>query len=119
MEILDYFQNKSDFINFKQGDVIFRQGDPGDFMYVIKEGEISLNIGSQVEYIAVSGECIGEMSIIDESPRSATAIAENDCELIKINQQQFFDLVQQDPSFSILIMQILVERLRYMDTWVQ
>ena len=119
MDLLDYFKNDTDTIKFKQGDEIFSKGDPGDYMYIIKEGEISLNIGSTIEYIAVAGEFIGEMSLIDESPRSATAIAENDCELIKVDRDQFFEMVKQQPDFSIMIMQVFAERLRYMDTWVQ
>ena len=119
MDLLDFFKNGSDTITFKEGDEIFQQGDPGDFMYIIKDGEISLNIGNSVEYIAIAGEFIGEMSLIDESPRSATAIAENDCKLIRVGRDQFFELVKQHPEFSILVMQVLAERLRYMDSWVQ
>lgn len=119
MDLLDYFKNGADTVKFGENEIIFRQGDPGDFMYIIKEGEISLNIGNTVEYIAVSGEFIGEMSLIDESPRSATAVAENDCELIRVDRDKFFKLIKKHPDFSILVMRVLVERLRYMDTWVQ
>lgn len=114
METLNLFQNERKLVQYKQGDLIFRQGDSGKCMYVIKDGEISLNIGDETEYIAISGDIFGEMSLIDSSPRSATAIAESDCELIEVDESRFTELVQETPSFSIHVMKVLAERLRYM-----
>ena len=100
MDTLDLFKNETNSIKFRQGDEIFRQGDPGNHMYVIKDGEISLNIADETEYIAVAGEFFGEMALIDFNGRSATAVAESDCELIEVNLDQFTTLIQQTPTFS-------------------
>jgi len=97
---------------FKTCQVIFKEGDSGDVMYGVITGEIDIIIGGQVVEVAKPGSILGEMALIDNSPRSATAIARTDCKLAVINQKRFMALIQQTPFFSIQVMGVLADRLR-------
>jgi CRP/FNR family cyclic AMP-dependent transcriptional regulator len=101
--------------SFKAGDVIFHEGDPGTVMYVISGGQVDILVGSQVVETAGPGSIVGEMALIDDSPRSATTIAKTDCELVAVDHKRFEFLVQQTPFFALEVMQVMSERLRRTD----
>jgi CRP/FNR family transcriptional regulator, cyclic AMP receptor protein len=112
---IDMFRNTREFQTFGAGTVIFREGDPGDRMYVVLEGQIDLLVkGKRVDSLGPGG-VFGEMAIIDATPRSATAIAARDTQLVPVSEKRFQVLVQQTPRFAIQIMRVLAERLRKMD----
>ena len=76
----------SDTVTFSAGDVIFRQGYPGDHAYIIQSGEVEIyneeNDGSEKQLaILGSGEMFGEIAVMDDAPRSASARAHTDCVL--------------------------------------
>ncbi len=98
------------------GTDIFKEGDSGDKMYVVKEGEVELSVNGKIIASVVKGGIFGEMALIDNKPRSATARAKTDCELGSIDEMRFLELVHQKPSFALEVMKVLVERLRLMDT---
>ena len=100
---------------FATGAKIFREGEPGNKMYVVKEGEVELSVRGKVIATMGKGGILGEMALIDSHPRSATASAKTDCELVVINEERFLALVHQKPSFALEVMKVLVERLRLMD----
>ncbi|MCJ7838379.1 MAG: Crp/Fnr family transcriptional regulator [Burkholderiales bacterium] len=98
------------------GKVIFAKGDPGDLMYVIVEGEAQIVIdGKPVETVR-SGGILGEMALIDSSPRSASGIAKTQCLLIPIAEKRFRDLVAHRPEFALHVMRVLADRLRRMNS---
>jgi CRP/FNR family cyclic AMP-dependent transcriptional regulator len=68
-----------DFEAFSAGQHIFTVGQPGDVMYVVKEGEVDIVINGKVVDTVGPGGLLGEMALIDKRPRSATAIAKTDC----------------------------------------
>jgi CRP/FNR family cyclic AMP-dependent transcriptional regulator len=83
-----------------KGDVIFRQGDEGHEMYVISEGRVRLTIGSgghekEINVLG-AGEFFGELSLLSDAPRSATAMAAEDTVLLRIGRDVFTMLVQDD-----------------------
>lgn len=112
MNTLDLFRNESNPVLYRQGEVIFSEGDPGDCMYVIREGEVDILAGQKVVDTAIAGDIFGEMALIDSSARSATARARTDCTLIPVDQRRFTFLIQQTPFFSIHVMRILADRIR-------
>jgi CRP/FNR family transcriptional regulator, cyclic AMP receptor protein len=109
---VDLFRNTTDFVLYEPGQVIFEEGQPGDVMYAIIDGEIEITINGRLVDRVGSGGIIGEMAIIDDSPRSATARATTQSKLVPISQKRFKFLVQQTPYFSIQVMTIMAERLR-------
>ncbi len=106
-------------VNVKKGDFIFREGDPADVMYMIHKGkvQISKGIGTFDEKIRIlgEGEFIGEMAIINSVPRSANAMAVEDCTLIKMDRESFDKTVQKNHEFSVSVIQLLSDRLRETD----
>ena len=86
------------------GEVIFREGDHGDEMYGVLEGSVELRTGD--ELIATFGpdETFGEMAVVDDSPRSGTAVATEATVLAVIDRQQFLFLVQETPRFALQVM---------------
>jgi CRP/FNR family cyclic AMP-dependent transcriptional regulator len=105
----------NDYKHYHKGDFIFREGDPGDVMYAVVEGEVEIIVNGTLINIVKSGEVLGEMALIDKKPRSATAVAFSDCKLVVINEQRFNFLIQQTPMFVTQIMKVMSDRLRTMD----
>ncbi|MGH8119723.1 MAG: Crp/Fnr family transcriptional regulator [Gammaproteobacteria bacterium] len=115
MNTLDLFKDDTEFTEFRAGETIFREGEPGDSMYVVMEGSVDVMVGDEKFIVTGPGEILGEMALIDSSKRSATAIARKDCKLVPINEKRFSALVRQTPAFAIHVMTILAERLRRMN----
>lgn len=112
---IDIFRNTRVFQTFGAGSVIFTEGEHGDRMYVVLEGQIDLLVkGKLVESLGPGG-VFGEMALIDTTERSATAIARLDTRLVPVSEKRFQTLIQQTPRFAIQIMRVLAERLRNMD----
>jgi CRP/FNR family transcriptional regulator, cyclic AMP receptor protein len=108
-------QFSGDAQSFVAGATIFAEGEAGDTMYVVKEGHVDVLIhGEVIETVGPRG-MLGEMALIDHNPRSATAIAKTDCQLVPINEARFSYLVQQTPFFAIEVMRVMARRLRHMD----
>ncbi len=97
------------------GEVIFRAFDMGSEMYVVLEGEVELAIGSNVVETLGPGEPFGEMALIDQSPRVATAVAKTPCKLAIIPERRFLFMVQTTPHFALHIMKVMADRLRKMN----
>ncbi len=100
---------------YRAGQVIFKQGAPGHTMYVVQEGEVGIIYMDIVLEIVGPGGIVGEMALIDHSPRTASAIARTDCRVLPIDGQRFHRMVQETPNFALSVMQVMAERLRRMD----
>lgn len=112
MRTFDVFMNEPDVRSFARGEKIFSDGDTGDFMYAVLEGEVEIRkSGRTIETIPVGG-VFGELSLIDKLPRSADAYAAVDARLAVINPMRFLVLVQHSPYFALGMLQLLSERLR-------
>ena len=72
-------------------------------------------VGDRVVERAERGAILGEMALIDNSPRSASAIAKTACRLVPVTRRRFIFMVQQTPNFSLHVMKVMADRLRAMD----
>ena len=101
---------------FADGDMIAQQGEPGDALFVIVSGEVSVVIikdGHNVEAVRRrSGEYVGEMSIINREPRMATLIASGDVRALCIDQKSFEGLIRERPEVSLAVIKVLSKRLK-------
>ena len=104
---------------FKKGEVIFKEGDLENCMYNIVTGCVGIyaNYGREAEKLLVdlkAGEktFFGEMGMIDDEPRSATAIAMEDAEIAVITPENFADFFKENPEHIIYIMQNMSKRIR-------
>jgi len=104
--------NNIDAKPFKAGSVIFREGDEARELFVIKSGQVRIQIGNRTITELGTDSIFGEMALIDNEPRSATAIAATDVELVAVSEKQFLFLVSQTPYFALKVMRVLAQRLR-------
>jgi len=94
--------------------VIMKEGEKGMFSYVVLEGTVAISIeGKIVEKIGPGG-MFGEMALVNQNPRGATATAETDCSLLAINRNEFMNLVKTRPAFATSLLKALSQRLRFM-----
>jgi CRP-like cAMP-binding protein len=100
---------------FIADEAIFREGQKGDELYIIKSGTVEIHGGQRVLAILDEGDFFGEMALIDQAPRSATAIAKTDVQLIPISEQRFIELVTETPAFALDMLRILARRIRARD----
>jgi CRP-like cAMP-binding protein len=97
------------------GEMIFQAYDMGSEMYVILEGDVELTIDKKVVETLGVGEPFGEMALIDQAPRVATAVAKTPCKLAVISEKRFLFMVQTTPHFALQIMKVMADRLRKMN----
>lgn len=113
--ILNWFKDFENPQSYKTGETLFTEGMLGTVMFVVLDGKIDIQTGGNSLDVANAGDIIGEMALIDDSSRSATAIALEDCKLAPVDEKQFLYLVEHTPYFSLYAMKVLVERPRRMD----
>jgi len=97
------------------GEVVFRAYDMGAEMYVVLEGQVELTIDDRVVETLGPGEPFGEMALIDQAPRTATATAKTACKLAVIPEKRFLFMIQTTPHFALHIMKVMADRLRRMN----
>jgi CRP/FNR family transcriptional regulator, cyclic AMP receptor protein len=112
MKLPNIFANEAVPHSYSAGNIIFKEGEPRDSMYVVQEGEVELKVGGQVVETVGPDGFFGEMALIDQGPRSATAVAKTNCSLIPINEKRFLYMVEETPFFAITVMRTLSTRLR-------
>jgi CRP/FNR family transcriptional regulator, cyclic AMP receptor protein len=115
MNPADLFRRDNEALSLATGDYLFREHEPGDKMYVLLEGEMDILVGALLVETAQRGALLGEMALIDNSPRTASAVARTACRLAPIDQKRFHFLVQQTPNFATHVMKVLAGRLRRMN----
>jgi len=98
--------------DFKAGDVIFRQGDPAQELFIVQSGEVEIRLGNRVLETLPQYSIFGEMALIDTAPRSATAIAASDAKLVPVSEKQFLFLISNTPYFALNVMRVMARRLR-------
>jgi CRP/FNR family transcriptional regulator, cyclic AMP receptor protein len=106
------FSSEPNSRRFSKGQRIFAEGDPGDYLYAVLEGEVAITRGDRQVATIVVGGVFGEMALIDQKPRSATATARTDVRLAAIDRNRFLDLVHNTPFFAVQMMQVLSDRVR-------
>jgi CRP-like cAMP-binding protein len=103
---------------YKKGEVIFSEGSLGRDMYIIYKGKVGLyteNMRGHQELLAIvtAGDFFGEMALVDDSPRSATAIAEDDnTQLLVLDKHKFTYLLRHQPDFALVVMGKLCRQIR-------
>ena len=94
---------------FKAGEIIFKQGEFGRELFVVKSGKVELRVGSHVLDTLSSQNIFGELALIDAAPRSATAVALTDVTLVAVGYAQFMSLASE---FALNVMREISRRLR-------
>jgi len=95
---------------YDAGKMIMQEGTGGAFMYIVLEGKVAIAIKGGIVARAGPGGVFGEMALVDQSVRAATATAETDCALLAINRNAFLHLVKTSPAFGAALLAGLAER---------
>lgn len=102
----------ADEVEFDVGQTIFKEGDLGEALYLILEGKVRIHRGEQTLAEIGEKECFGEMSILDSEPRSATVTALSDLVAIKIQREDFGEILASKSEIARGIITVLTSRLR-------
>ncbi len=115
MTKINLFKNSKDFQFYEAGQAIFEEGqcDVQMYMYVINEGEIEISANGDVIDRLGEGDIFGEMALVDNSPRSAKAVAYTDCKVVPVDQKRFEFMVHNHPHFATQVVTIMSRRLRH------
>ncbi|MBA2745420.1 MAG: cyclic nucleotide-binding domain-containing protein [Flavisolibacter sp.] len=102
-------------MELEEGTVIFEEGELGDSMYIIYQGEIKIFKANTTLAILKEKEVFGELSLLDAESRSASAKANTDCYIFKIDQDPFFELIDSRPEIARGFLKMLSKRLRILN----
>ena len=103
-------------VRFEGGRKIMREGQAGVSMYIVLEGGVSISINDKIVEELVAGGVFGEMALVDQSPRTASASARTDCVLLSINRDTLIALVKADTAIGMAMMRCVADRIRYMNS---
>jgi diguanylate cyclase (GGDEF)-like protein len=100
--------------NLPAGHVLFEMGDPASTMYVVRTGELRIQIGDLVFETVIAGGIVGEMALLDDEThiRSATVVASSDCEVVEIGREELLQLVHAQPDITLEFCKVMIRRLR-------
>ena len=112
MSVRGVFVNASERRGLAPGDVLFSAGEGGTEMFGVIDGAIELRHGDHVVTTIGPNGTFGEMALIDQSPRSLTAVAREASEVAVINERVFLFLVHETPTFALQVMRSLADRVR-------
>jgi CRP/FNR family transcriptional regulator, cyclic AMP receptor protein len=109
---------------FRAGEVIFHRDDPGQVLYIIKEGKVKICListdGQELSLVVFGkGEYFGEFALLDGLPRSADAIALENVVCYTVQRSDFHNVIMKNPKIAIQVLEVLVKRLRSTDQQVE
>lgn len=103
-------------VRFDAGKPIMREGEAGVSMYVVMQGVVGIFIRNNPVETVNAGGTFGEMALVDQSPRTASAIAQTDCVLLSVNRKTLIALVQNQPAIGVAMLRSIADRLRHMNS---
>jgi len=107
---------RSAIVRFWSGATVMREGQAGAYMYIVKAGRIAVTVRGELVETVNPGGTFGEMALVDQSPRTATATAETECELLQVDRTSLLDAVKKQPAFAMAMMRAVADRLRHMNS---
>lgn len=104
---------------YQAGEIIVHQGDPGDCMFVIQDGDVEVlkeedGTATLVDTMH-TGDIFGEMALIEHTVRSSTVRATSTVRVLTIDKKTFFRRVQEDPSLALSVLKAMSQRIRNLD----
>lgn len=112
MVFFELFAHNPNIVRIAAGETLFKENDDGHQMFVLTAGTAEVIVKNRTVEILQQGNIVGEMGVVSPGPRSATVVAQTDCEFVAVDEKRFHYLVQQVPFFATQVMRTLAERLR-------
>jgi len=101
---------------YQKDEVVFEENDAGNEMYIVYSGSVDLYKNTEDQRVFMvkvrEGDFFGEMAVIDNSPRSASAMAGEETQLIVLDEAKFLYLLRHQPHFALIVMQRLCDMVR-------
>ena len=101
---------------YSTGEPITREGETGDALYIIIRGRVTISVEGRLIATLGTGEAVGEMAVLDSSPRSATATAVEETEVLRIGSEEFYEVLHEQVEIAEGIIRLLSARLRDADS---
>lgn len=114
-EVIERLADASEALDFAAGQVIVQQGQVGNGLYIVMSGEVRILAGDEELARLGPGETIGELSVLDQQPRVASAVASVDSVCLALASWDLIALIEQDPSLALNLLRQLAGRLRHAD----
>ena len=102
-------------MRYQGGQQIMKEGQAGMYMYVVKSGRVAIHLKDKVLEVVNPGGTFGEMALVDNSPRVASATADQYSELLTVDRNSLLEAVKSQPAFAMAMLMAVVERLRHMN----
>ncbi len=102
--------------SYRPGEIIFRQGDDGASIIMILSGSVEIVKDGVVIAHRGPGEFIGEMALVEDTPRFATVVAQTDCDISECSREWFSEVIKDDPAFALGLIKDLSHKLRESDS---
>ena len=123
-DVLEALAQKVTHQKLEKDSILFRRGDVGDALYIIDEGRVKIvreneQGGELILNHCGPGEAIGEMSLFDQEPRSASIVAVTDSQVLELKRDAFFELLDQRPDVALILIRSISSRLRFASTYIQ
>jgi len=99
-------------VSFSSGEQIFAKGDLGASLYIVHSGTVGIFNGAQLLTTFSQGDFFGELALLDAEPRSATAVAQTPTLAFRLDQEDFYDVMEERPEVLRNILRVLCQRLR-------
>jgi CRP-like cAMP-binding protein len=99
---------------YEAGRILMREGHHGVVLFAVLEGRVAIRIGDAIVEKVGPGGVFGELSLVDRTPRLATAVAETDCALLAMSRRMFLHLVKRSPKFGASLLKAVGERAAFM-----
>ena len=112
---LEKVAKASDEITMTAGTLLVDQGQTGREAFVVLEGDVTVRRNGRKIATVGAGAVVGELSLLDHGPRTATAVCESDCSLLVIDQRRFLGVIDDVPSISHKLLTALASRIRDLD----
>jgi CRP/FNR family cyclic AMP-dependent transcriptional regulator len=102
-------------VDVRAGTVLTHEGSREGFFFIVMEGTVRIERAGRMINTIGPGDFLGEISLLDAGPRTATAIADTPCRLLSMTYQQFHDLLDASPPIRVAILEAVGQRLRALD----
>ncbi len=112
-----YSMNNQNVMQFDSGAYIFKEGERGELMYILLKGAIDLKMKVEggetvLKTVDTANEFFGEMALLDDRPRSASAVATRLTQVLAVDQPTFENMILTNGKFALKIIKVLAERIR-------
>ena len=110
-KVLESLASHLEEVDLQPGDSLFRKGDLGRSLYIVVEGRIRVHDGERTLAALEDGSVLGEISVLSAEERTASATAETETRLLRLDQDVFYEVMALSPALSRGVIQVLLDRL--------